>query len=416
MLESILVIILLILFSAILSGSESALFSIDPSRLEGLKQTHKNAPAIERISEWISHPERTLSAILLGNLIINIALSETGHLFIESLLGGHVANITLISLVAITLFILIFGEVLPKVLALQLSDRWAVFWQPVLTAWFFVSRYLARPVYHLTRIITDRLPQMTAPMTEQTLVEAIHVADRYGILREEDKIILKRSIAFYYDTAYSAMQPKARVFMLPHTVTVQKARKKFIESRKDVAAIYHEKDGKITGFLNARTLVQLHLKKQKSIRNRMQPVLFVPETMHLKEVLQLFIEKNSELAAVIDESSAFSGIISLKDVLQKLMGEADDRSRELPANAKDADVDYLGGGIYRLSGSITMNDFNEMFSSSLEPEEAETLSGFLLEKLDGFPRNDTSIQIGNFEFYSMKTSNYLIEKINVRKV
>lgn len=402
------ILILLFLLSGIFSGSETAIFSLNTSQKEKFRRKRKLNARAAWINLWLRNPEKTLSAILFANLGINIAISETGNAFLEGMIGKDVSNFSIYSLLIITVFLLIFAEILPKILALKTSEFWVQFFSPILRIWFRFSEFMVYPIYRITIYIVSRFDRYIVNYDEQDLLESIQYADNMGVIEQEEKTILMRSVIFHHDYVHGAMVPRSLVFMLPHDISPTKARKAFLEKGHQIALIYHEKDGHIIGFLHVRNLLAVLHRKLKSLRSQTQEILFFPESLSLKAAMQEFMKNKKEVAAVVDESGEFSGLITLKDILTRIMGGMDENS-EGEVLSRETDITFLSQDTYKIDGNIDVNTFNDYFSLSLDAKEAETLSGFLMEKLDGFPQKTTVLNLDGLRFYNMKLSNYRID-------
>ena len=409
---SIYLIIGCLVLSAIFSGSESALFSLDASISEKVKRItdDRKKKLYSKILSWIRRPERTLSAILLGNLIVNVIISEAGYTFFERSLGSDFPSLSLISLLSITLTILIFGEIIPKILAVQIAERWVSFWNHFLRIWFAIASAIAWPVIQLARLVTRYIPGSEHKLSEQELLEAVNLADSYGIIKQDERVIIRRSVIYQHDTAYSAMIPQSDLFRITHDISVTKAKKIFLEKDYSFALVFHSKEKKLLGYVHVRDLIIAIYSKQKSIRAAVQNLTFLPETMPLYEVVETLIENKTEMAAVTDESGELSGIILLKSIMCKLMGESDDRFQ---VRSGIRLTESGSTNIYKIDGSTELNVFNDFFKSNFEYEEIETISGFIIEQLDGFPRSNTKVDLQPFVFSDFELDDYKIKTMKV---
>lgn len=401
------IIALLFLLSGIFSGSETAIFSLNTSQKEKFRRRRKINARAAWINLWLRTPEKTLSSILFANLAVNIAISETGNDFLSNIIGKDVQNFSVYSLLIITVFLLIFAEILPKIIALKTSEIWVQFFSPILRFWFWFSQLLVYPIYKLTMIIVSRFDQYQKDYDEQDLLESIHYADTMGVIEQEEKTILMRSVLFHHDTVHNAMVPRSSVFMLPHDITPAKAKKSFIEKGHQIALIYHEKDGHIIGFLHVRNLLAVLYRRLKSLRSQTQEILFFPESLSLKAAMGEFMRNKKEVAAVVDESGEFSGLITFKDILTRIVGGTDPDS-EAELLTVESDITRVKDNIYQIDGDLDLNTFNDYFNLALEVKEAETLSGFLMEKLDGFPQSSTILNLNGLKFFNMKLNGYRI--------
>ena len=249
------------LYPLFFSSSESSLFSLNTISKKQLQNSFTKKRQAEWIFSWLRSPEKTLSAILLGNLTANILISELGYGIIEFYSDPSFVNIEIFSMVLITSLLLVFCEIIPKAVALRIPVKWSKALSPFLKAWFFISHYISEPVYRLTRKVTLKLPSQTKSYTERELLDSILLASSYNLIRDSEEKILKRSVLFHHDTTFHAMTPHSRSFMIPHNLSVLKAKKLFSAQNEDTALVYHAVTKKLLGCLHIRNIVLLHHKK-----------------------------------------------------------------------------------------------------------------------------------------------------------
>lgn len=404
--SSLFIFLLMLFLSAMLSGSESAVFSLPEAARERFSK-RKNKRG-KWILKWLASSNRTLAAILLGNLLVNTLLSWSGDGLVRSVIHATDFQLSLISLGVITLIILIFGEILPKVFAIRFSETWLYLWSPLLHAWFFFANVLANPLDKLTQRINNFFDSGKNDLSERDLVKAIQTAGQQGALHSDEQTILKRSVAFSYDTAYSAMVPLSQVVMLPHSSTFLKAKKIFLTQKEPIALVYHEKENQILGYLHIRNLIRGLYKKQASVKSKVEDIMFVPETMLLQDVLEQFISNTSEVAGVTDESGQLTGIITLKNILSEIIGEWDEEYQKTD-EAEAKLIQKIDKSNFRILGELEIDEFNEYFNVHFQSKDSETMSGFLIEEIDRFPQKDTVLVLDNFTFYGMEMQDYKIK-------
>ena len=408
--------ILLIIFFTLVSGTfsstESAIFSLDSSLIQKSRQNPKKKIRFKWIQSWLKTPEKTLSAILLGNLAANIILTEIGHNFISHFSHTSGLNTSFYSLIIISTFLLIFGEIIPKAVSVQIPERWSLSIAPFLRIWLYSSRLIAMPVSRLTQYITSKIPDFKSQYLEKELLDTVQLVSSYGLVDEKEEKILRRSIFFHHDTAYNAMTPRSRVFMLPTGISTIKARKEFIETRHVFALIYHFRTRKITGYIHIRNVTLLHHKNKKSLNSKIQPVFFLPQTIPLNQAVQEFLKKQMEIAIIVDESGEFSGVLTLKNIFRKLMGEWEE---ELQRNDQLKNlIRKIDHRVFKVYGFTEIVKFNEFFNINLNHEEIETIGGYIIYHLDGFPKPSTSFKLQNLYIYDMNVKKNILESFLVR--
>jgi len=404
--NDVLIILLLLLASAFFSGTETAMFSLSEARLSRIAEGRNRN--IGRLKKILADPELVLSSLLLGNLAVNIFFSHTLHQFINDFLPGIRSDF--IVLVIITLVLLVAGEILPKVFALRYNESWSIKSSGALTLWIKTTKFLASPLNAFTQKISAWIPEIQHKYNETELLDTLKFAHLDGIIEESEHKALQRNIHFYHDTAYSIMTPKSNVVMLPSSEIFLKARKAFNEKKTTIALVFNEKDNRILGFLNARSLVGLLHNKKGEIRDFLQPVIFLPKTMSLCDVFEELIKNQLEVAAIIDEMGEFSGIVTMKDIFHTLIGSGELDPQASPSPDKN-DIYSVGKRKYHVNGSVTLHEFNEFFQTDIVSDNSETISGFLIEKLDGYPKPNTVFHYKNLKFGKMILKNNTISEI-----
>ncbi len=399
----------LILVSGFFSGSESALFSLKESQLTRFKESQRLM--FRRVAGMMRSPEKVLIAILLGNLGVNMAISLTGHRIVAELFEGW-GNTEIISLFLITIILVIMAETIPKVLALRHAEGWSVRSAPFLKFWIWVSKPFALPALVLTKRWSEKVDSGKKVIEEKELIDAVESAQSRGILGEDEEGMLKRAIRFYHDTAYNVMIPKSECLMIPDNLDYQATARIFHEKRNPAAIVYEHKTGKVIGYVHVRSLIPLMQGKRRTIKPAIQEILYLPKTLSLNVVLEEFLKQRIEVAAVIDEMGEFSGVIRMKEIFQSLMGDLSEEYLHKTAPETEH-ITKVKKDTYVVEGSMTMNDFNEYFGSNLVSTGSETISGFLIEKLDGYPRFDTIFEMENMKFYHMEMHKNKISQVRV---
>ncbi len=407
--------------SALFSSGESALFSLNTTQKNQLTSNQSYRKRGRRLLKWLEKPEKTLSAILLGNLTTNILISNLGYTVIDTYTGFSPLKTSFISLITITIILLIFAEIIPKALALQVPIRSSFMVAPFLRIWFTLSHYLVQPIDYLMRKATSWLSIPEKRYEEKELLDSILLASSHNLIKEHEKNTLKRSVIFHHDIAFQTMIPRSNVFMIPHNISTLKMKQAFLEKNtikneisnvNDFAIVYHATTKKLLGYLHIKGLIVVLHKKLKSITSKVQDILFLPQTIPLDQALKNMIVEKTEVAAIVDESGEFSGILTLKNLLKKLMGgwEVGDR---LELNSHES-IKKIDEQVFRVKGSLTLNQFNDFFNMNLEHKEIETISGYIIHKLDGFPKNSISFHIENLYIYDIKMQGHRLDSFLVR--
>lgn len=392
-----LLLVLLTFACAFFSGSEAAIFSQDLSRLQRVVIPNFSLKLKKTLIGWLKRPERVITGLLLGNLVVSIAITDLGETWILSQFGP-LPHSHIILPIVITLYVLTFGEVIPKIVALVFKDAWVRALQLPLRGWFRVANRFTLPFDKLTSATVKSMKPVKSQLSESELVEAVRFAEEHGLLKGEEMRMLSRSIAFYNNTLYSAMIPRSQVLMLPEGTTVAQCRKAFRGTPHSFAAIYKRNSLELAGVIYLRGVVQLLLSRKKALEQKVHPVDFLPASLSLSAALQALMHGRRDLAAVIDEAGSFIGMVTLRGIIDHILGAS------FTATPDDPYLTPIDSRRFHVSAQMPLDRFNELFRANLRAQVSETIGGFILEKLDGFPHEDDELEIGSLQFRNFEVS------------
>ena len=398
-------IILLLFISALLAGSESAIFSLELSTIDSLKNSANNKVQTKAtlLKQWVQKPERILFTILLTNLITNITFTSYFDIILNKILPDN-SNFQLLSLIIITATILLFAEIFPKILAIQIRKRWCLQIVPLLNIWNTVVQKIFFIFQGVEKNINKYFPEEKIDFREEEIIEALEQSEKKGLVSKAEKEKLHRYVIFQSDTAYSAMMPRSLVAMLSENSIMSKAKKLFqkiqISRSPRIALVYRDSELDILGYLHVKNFVKI-FHTEKTIKDSIQPILHIPATMLLRDVLEKFIKSNQEIAIVLSEDGTFLGILSLQIVLQRLMGNFTPNIVPLIQERIVSDKENY----FRIPGALLISSFNRYFYSKFSSNNTETIAGLVLKHLDGFPEYSTKLKIKNFLFTNFQVKN-----------
>lgn len=388
------------------SGTEVAFFSLSKSLLDDLDATQN--PKASAVSKLLEDPKKLLATILITNNFINILIvllfSTLGGYFMEEL---DTSIRFLIEVVLITFLILLFGEVLPKVYANRNALSFSVFMSRPIN----VLNKLLSPISFLltgfTSIVEDRLSKKNSNLSVETLSQALELTSDDATTKDE-KNILKGIVAFGSTETVQVMKPRIDIFAIPDTMPFQEMLKKIIQNGFSRNPVYHESIDDIIGVLYARDLLPHIKKKDFNWQALIRAPYFVPENKKLDDLLQEFQEKKNHLAIVVDEYGGTSGLVSLEDVIEEIVGDISDEF-----DADDLVYSKLDASNFIFEGKTALKDFYRVLDiESTEFDfikgESETLAGFILEITGRFPKKGEKISFKSFIF--------LIEAIDRKRI
>ena len=322
-LVKIIFILVLLCFSAFFSGSETALFSLGSVKLFKLKESkHPKATLIDKL---LTNPRRLLISILVGNECINISASALAASLCISLVGFQGKWI---AIAVMTPLILLFGEVLPKTIAVTYNEKFS----------FFVARPLdlfARIIFPLRwtirRIVDAALSLFSTEYEskstifyEKELKELIDVGHKEGVLEKGERALIHNILKFNDTPVFSIMTPYSIMFTLSHDLSINQAIKQAKKHPYSRIPVYKKEKKNIIGILNVKDLLAMHFKpdgKATSIESVLRSPHFVSQDKRIHIVLKEFQEKKVHLALVVNRAKRVVGLITIEDVLEELFGE-----------------------------------------------------------------------------------------------
>lgn len=395
--------LLLLLCSAMISGAEVAFFSLTPADFM-TEDGNKRTKSQEIVIKLLEKPKKLLATILVANNFINIAIvllfdSVSDQLFsgLDVVVFG--LNLKLIFEVGVVTFlILLFGEILPKVYASRNNVQFSNFMaQPVN---FLDSLFspLSTPMRSVTLFLHEKLGKQRSFISIDHLSQALELTSEEDTTKEEQKI-LKGIVSFGNTDTKQVMRPRMDVFALSDENNYEEIIPVIIENGYSRIPVYKENIDNVTGILYIKDLLPYIDEKNFEWTSLLREPYFVPENKKLDDLLNEFKEKKNHLAIVVDEYGGTSGLITLEDIIEEIVGDISDEF-------DDEDLIYskLDELNFVFEGRTPLKDFYKIIKledpSLFEDNkgEAETLAGFLLEISGDFPQQNEIINFGNYNF------------------
>ena len=410
MLIKIILIFILLILSALTSGSEVAFFALEKSMLSD----DKGGGLIEKIQKLLDKPQRLLATILISNNFINISIvilfASIDNPYLSSI--NSVFLETLIEVGVIGILILFFGDILPKIYA---NRKPLVFSKIMVMPIFFLDRYVLflfnKPMSKSMSYLISYLSINSKQLSVDELSQALELTDSDETSVEEKKI-LKGIVNFGNLETRQIMCPRVDMFALKKTSNISDIIEKVINKGFSRVPVYENNMDKILGVLYVKDLLPYLEDKNFNWTQLLRAPLYVPENKKLDDLLNEFKAKKIHMAIVVDEYGGTSGLITLEDVMEEIFGELNDEFDE-----EDPMFSKLDDNTYVFDAKINLQDFYKALElkdfSSFEQIEAdiETLGGLLLEKAQRIPRVGQVIIHEDFKFVIE-----IVDKKRIRQV
>lgn len=376
------ILIVLLCLSAFFSSAETAFTTVNKIYMRTLAQDG-NARA-QRVLQITENSGKMLSAILIGNNVVNLSASSLATTLAISIFGSVGAGI---ATGVLTLLILIFGEISPKTIATLRADKLAlkyssVIWtlMTVLTPVIFVVNWLAQMFLHLLGV---RPGEEIRSMTEEELRTIVDVGQESGVIEDKERDMIHNLFDFGDDKAKEVMVPRIDMCFIDVDSSFDEMLAIYRDSYFSRLPVYEESTDNVIGILNMKDVLAFEGERDKfSIRAIMREPFFTYEYKNTYELFMEMKENAVNLAIVLDEYGVTAGLITMEDLLEEIVGEIRDEYDT------DEEEDYeiiKEGEEYRVSGSMNLEDFCELIGVDYESEDSDTLGGFLLELLEHFP-------------------------------
>ena len=405
--------ILLLILSAMISGAEVAFFSLSQPELDKASESRSNHQKM--VVSLLEKPQKLLATILISNNFINILIvlifAYIGDYVFETISSNGLKF--LIEVVLVTFLILLFGEVLPKVYASRNTLRFASFMAFPLKVTCSLLSFVSFPLMSLTNVIENKLRKKQSNLSVEKLSQALELTSDEATTKDEQKI-LKGIVSFGNTETSQIMIPRIDIFALSKDELYEDVVSKIVKKGFSRNPVYEENIDKIIGVLYAKDLLPYLNKKDFHWQKLIREPYFVPENKKLDDLLKEFQEKKNHLAIVVDEYGGTSGIVTLEDVIEEIVGDISDEF-------DDDDLTYskLDANNYLFEGKTNLKDFYKILEVDNAERfdenkgESETIAGFILEVHGKFPRKNEIIKFHNYSFKIESMDKKRIKQVKV---
>ena len=379
------ILIILLILSAFFSSAETALTTVNKIRIRSLAdEGNKRAKSVLKVTD---DSGKMLSAILIGNNIVNLSAASLTTSLAYSFGGSMVA----IASGILTVLILLFGEITPKTTATIHSEKMSLLYAPVIhffmkvmTPFIFVINGLSTVVLLLLRV--DAKAKDTA-MTETELRTIVEVSHEDGVIESDEREMINNVFDLGDAKAKDVMVPRVHVTFADINSTYAELIEIFREDKFTRLPIFEDTTDNVVGTINMKDLLLYDNTKEFNIRDILREAYFTYEYKSISELLVEMRQASFNIAIVLDEYGETAGLITLEDILEEIVGEIHD---EYDENEEDFILE-ISDREYIVEGSINLDDLNDRLDLNLSSEEYDSLGGFIIEYLDRLPEKGDSI-------------------------
>ena len=409
------VIIFLLICSALISASEVAFFSLQIKSLEGTDDD-QITPGTLRLISILKNPKRLLATILVANNFINIAIVLLFTILSKKIFIGinNPFLLLFIEIGIVTTLILIFGEILPKVYANRNAHAFSLRMAPIIQ---FLDRFIlfwiTSPMSRTTAFLEKKLGDKKNKISVDQLSQALELTDDQETTSDEQRM-LEGIVNFGNTDTREVMCPRIDIFALSDQMSLKEIIPSILSKGFSRIPVYSEKKDNIKGILYTKDLLPHLNKSDYQWQKLLKTPLYVPENKKLDDLLKEFQQKKNHLAIVVDEYGGTSGLITLEDIMEEIIGDISDEFDEIDLNFSKIDE-----STYVFDAKISLKDFFRVINiedSGLFDNikgEAETLAGLVLEITKKFPRRGQKVSFKGYKFIVEEIDQFRVKQIKV---
>ena len=423
LLLQIVIIIILTGINAFFSSAEMAIVSLNKNKLKILiEDGNKKAILLDNL---LQEPSKFLSTIQVGITLAGFFASASAATGLSQYLSGALQPLNIpysnqISMILITFLLsyvtLVFGELIPKRIALRNSEKIALSSVGVIV---FISRLFSPFVKFLTfstnfilTILKMKEDNIEEKVSKEELRSLVEVGKEHGVINEAEQEMIENIIEFDEKIAREIMIPRTKVFLIDKNISIHELFENKEIGKYSRIPVYENEADNIIGILLTKDLMMEAYKKgfdNIKVSDLVQEAYFVPETKNVNNLFNEMQLEKKHIAILIDEYGGFSGIVTLEDLIEEVMGNIDDEFDD-----EDLSIHQISKNKYLVSGEISLNDLNDNFHFELESKYYDTLSGILIENLGYIPEDNENIEpitINGVVFKPQRVRNKKIEKV-----
>jgi putative hemolysin len=413
---NLILIVVCLLAVAVLSSSESSIIAVNKFRLRHLIDTgDKKALALQRI---LNQHDKLFSAVILSGNLFTVLATSLGTALAIRYLGrqGGIVSATIV----MTFLTVVFGELAPKTFAVTHSER--------------VSLLVAKPLEVFIKLISPAIwifkvsanlvlrlfgvkERPASPfVTEEEIKAMIKIAEEERVIEEQEKKLLHRVFEFGDTEVSEAMVPRTEIAGIPEEATVADAMRLVSEKGFSRYPVIRENIDNISGILYLKDLLinmaQADI-SQKQVKEFMRDAYYIPANKMVSELLDDMRRKKLHIAVVVDEHGGTEGLVTLEDLMEEIVGGLQDEFEEMEAAR---DVEVIDEHTFILSGSVPLDEANELMGTDLESEEFNTIGGFVFGLFGRLPKTGEQVRFHNMRFLVLEMEERRVSKVRITKL
>ncbi|MDP8237906.1 MAG: hemolysin family protein [Candidatus Hatepunaea meridiana] len=412
------IVLFLLVLSAFFSSVESAYFSLSRTILDQFSESAD--PRARRVARLLSRPRRLLASILTGNTIVNTAAAAITALVASDIAIRNEMNPNLvigIQIVLVTIIILIFCELLPKLFALRNPQKWALSSSRSIQLSCLILSPISLPLSSLTVFMSQLFgieKHSVLAMTEEEIRALVQVGHEHGVLELEERKMIHSIFEFGETCAREVMVPRIDIVTVKKDASFDEITRTVAECGHSRIPVYDDKIDNIIGMIYAKDLLAMSRDPSRfNLTKLLRSTYFIPEEKKIDELLREFQKDKIHIAIVVDEYGGTAGLVTMEDIIEEIVGEIQDEyDTEQPLIRREDERTIIA------SGRISISDLNEWIKLELIPdnEAYDTLAGFVYSQLGEVPDKGREFEYDDYRFVVEEVEDKRIKHVRIEKV
>ncbi len=403
----IIIMIICVALSAFFSATETSFSSSNKIKLLSLAEDGDKRA--EKVLSTIEKYDSFLTTILIGNNVVNILFASLSTiLFVDALNETYGPTV---STAVSTVIVLIFGEITPKCLAKQAPEKFAMAVMPAVRAFMVILKPFALIFAAWTKLISKIFGGKDDPsITDDELLTIVKEAENEGGLDKNESELIQNAIVFDDRQAEDILTPRVDIVAVPEDAETKEIAEIFSETGYSRIPVYDGSLDNIVGIIHQKDFYEEVIDKKRKLSDILQKAVFVAPTMKISNLLRELQKEQTHIAVVVDEYGGTAGLVTMEDILEELVGEIWDEHDEVVEDVvEEAENTFL------VQGTVILDDFFEIVDIEEEESDADTVSGWIMEKLGHIPEENESFEYNGLKITITETQNRRIVEVKIEK-
>ena len=409
----IIAIIVLVLLSGFFSGTETAFSCVNKIRLKtNVSQGKKNAKAVYKFAD--EDYDKLVTAILVGNNIVNLTASALGTILFAQLMVNHQDLSATVSTIVLTVVVLLFGEITPKYFASVYPEKMCFIFYPLMQIFYWVLWPFSK-VFDFYKAGLKKVFKLKKDetVTDEELLSFVEEAEESGALKEDESELVRSALEFDDLKVEDILVPRVNVYAADIESTMEEVCELFKKTGYSRLPVYKDTIDNVVGVIHERDFFVGYLGGEKEIGHLVQEIAFTTEHTRISALLKQLQKQKIHMAAVSDEYGGLVGIVTLEDILEELVGEIWDEHDE-----EEVLFGEIAEGEYWVDGRLDLESFFEIYETETGETEFEsnTVGGWVTEVYGGIPPVGEVVRFADLEIKAVKTTKKRVLKVRSKRV